>query len=112
MYSFEIEFNRIKMDTELVAHQSIYVSGICILAKNNKFGGFYFSKYIKSKVGKFHNVCGSNRYPSLQPIKDKVLLKIEGFPRNPTIDNPYEKSLGESGLEYIKHIQIKNITKQ
>lgn len=112
MYSFEIEYNKVKIDIYLLEHQSLYVSGICIVAKNDKYGQFYFSKYIKEKEGMFRNVCGSNRYPSLQPRGSKVILKIEDFPKYPVINNPYEKSLREKGLEYIKHIMIKNIIKK
>lgn len=109
MYSFEIEFNRIKRDNILYCHRAIYVSGICIVAKNDKFGNFYFSKYIKKRIGNFLNVCGSNQYPELCPAKNKVTLYIHNFPKFPTLNNPYEKSLGDSGWEFIEHIKIKNI---
>lgn len=47
MCSFDIVFKKyIRTSPELQDIKSIYVSGICIMAKNSKVGDFYISKYI------------------------------------------------------------------
>lgn len=108
MYTFEIHFNQVKETTPLVCIQSVYVSNICIVAKNNKVGGFYFSKYITSKKGTFKHICGSVRYPHLN-TESKVILEIKNFPTYPSLDNPYQDSLGAKGLEFLQHIILKDI---
>jgi hypothetical protein len=109
MYDFKIHFTPVKPTTSLVCIKAVYVSGICIVAKNSKFGDFYFSKYIKSIQGKFKHVCGSVRYPYLNTQGKKVILQITNFPVYPSLDNIYQNSLGEIGLEFLQHITIKDV---
>ena len=109
MYNFEIHFNQIKPTTPLVCIKAVYISGICVVAKNSKFGNFYFSKYIKKLKGKFKQTCGSNKYPYLNAENKKVVLQITNFPIYPVLDNVYQHSLGEKGIEFLQHITIKNI---
>jgi len=110
MYSFTIEFDRYKRTSPTLQDvSSIVVSGITIYSKNNKFGKFTKSKYVKKQEGLFMNVAGSNSYPVLMPIQDKVLLHIEGFPKEPKLEGPHiaDKSMND---DYIfDHIRLTNV---
>lgn len=85
-YSFEIHFDKYNRTTCLSDMRRIVVSGITIVAKNNKVGGLYFSKYVKSRNGNFSKVAGSIAYPILFTSCDKVVLKIEDFPKPPILE--------------------------
>lgn len=86
-YSFKLVFKKyLRKSPSLQDVRSIYVSDICIVAKNSKHGGFYFSKYVSKITGKFHYAAGSVRYPILFPIKDKVVIQVEGFPKKPILE--------------------------
>jgi hypothetical protein len=115
MYNFIIEFNPYsRLNGGLNDTRTIYVSGICIVAKNQKFGKAYHSPYIKHMDGSFAKVAGSNSYPLLWPVvgpkkkkkRGTVTLHIKGFPRYPKFDLDQKKC-----EEYYPHITIKNITK-
>jgi len=100
MYNFDIVFSEYQTKNVFLEDiQRLCVSGICIVAKNDKFGGFYFSKYIDKRIGNFRNVCGSNNYPTLKPQRKNVILHIKNFPHAPVLET----------TQYQPHIMIKNI---
>lgn len=83
-YNFELTIKKYKRSNGCLEDiRAVYINGICIVAKNLKHGGFYFSSYIAKRDGKFFHVAGSVQYPILFPKTDEVVLKIEGFPQNP-----------------------------
>jgi hypothetical protein len=106
MYNFEIVFEKHKRTSPTLQDiQSIYVSGICICAKNNKFGKFYFNeRYIKNVSGKFYHVAGSVRYPILFPQSDKVVISVRDFPRKPDLQKD------DLDTQYKPFIYLQNIT--
>lgn len=98
MYSFDIVFSDYETQSVFLDDvQRVYVSGVCIIAKNQKFGGLYFSKYIAKRIGNFRYVCGSNNYPTLKAQGKQVTLHIKNFPHLPVLQTTQE------------HIAIKNI---
>lgn len=100
MYSFQIEFQQYKQTNPTLENiQAVFVSGICIVSKNDKFGKFYFAKCVKNVSGRFKHVAGSERYPTLYPQTKSVVLTIKGFKKYPVL----------AVNEYQSHIQIKNI---
>ncbi len=100
-YSFEIIFDKHDRSSPFLEDvQGIFVSKICIVAKKQKFGKFYFSKYIKKSTGKFRHSAGSNAYPILFPVK-QVILFIENFPSYPVFTNKI--------MEHKPFLKIKNI---
>jgi hypothetical protein len=98
-YNFEIHFERYQQTSCLNDVRAIYVSGICIAAKNQKFGKPYISKYVKNVLGAFLFVAGSERYPTLYPKNKAVVLTLEGFPHYPVLNV----------TEHQTHITIKNV---
>lgn len=103
MYSFELHFAKHKPAWLLADTQALYVSGICLAAKNAKYGQFYFSKYIKSMKGTFAKVAGSHSYPMLFPNGNKVVLYVENFPKYPKL------IFNELETKWKTHITIENI---
>lgn len=88
-YSFKIVMTRPTHISETT--RSIYVSGVCIIAKNSKFSGaLYQSKYIKKVWGKFRRVAGSNSYPVLSPLYEKATILVTNFPNNPKLETVKE----------------------
>lgn len=105
MYSFELHFESYSRNTSLTDTRRVYVSNICIVAKNNKYHQFYFSDYVTRMKGKFAPVAGSHSYPILMPRSKKVILYVENFPVEPKIN-----SFREICDKYIlPHLSIKNI---
>ncbi len=85
-YSFVIDFKKfVRKSPVLEDVQAIYVSGICIVAKNSKYGDFYKSKYVKEVKGKFAYGAGSHSSPILYPIKDTQII-VHNFPKEPKLD--------------------------
>lgn len=96
-YSFEIDFKKFnRTNPTLEDVQAIYVSGICIMAKNSKYGNFYKSKYVKEVKGKFANGAGSHSYPILYPVKDTKII-VQDFPKEPKLD------FSEFDIKYKSH---------
>lgn len=58
--------------------RSIYSGSTCIVAKNNKHGGLYISKFAKIIKGSFVKVAGSVRYPILI-AKNEVHIRVSNF---------------------------------
>lgn len=84
-YNFKIHVKPFKNTSPYLQEvRSIYVSGICIVAKNSKEGCFYYSKYAIKEQGNFHYVAGSIKYPALLP-KTRVIIKVTNFPRKPNL---------------------------
>lgn len=101
-YNFKIVFKKyFRTSPTLQDVRSVYVSDICIVAKNSKHAQFYFSKYVSRLAGKFSNVAGSVRYPILYPIKNKVTIHVENFPKKPIL---------EEFNEHQNFISIEDIT--
>ncbi len=72
MYSFELHFESYKrLPGCLEDTRRVYVSNICIVAKNNKYHQFYFSDYVTKMKGKFEPVTGSHNYPQLSNTNAK-----------------------------------------
>lgn len=103
-YNFKIVFKKYKRTSPILQDvRSIYVSDICVVAKNSKHGQFYFSKYVSHLSGRFFNVAGSVRYPILYPIKNKVTIHVENFPKKPIL---------EEFDEYTDFISIEDISEK
>jgi hypothetical protein len=90
-YSFVINFRKyIRKIPQLEDVKAIYVSGVCIIAKNSKYGDFYKSKYVKQVKGKFAYGAGSHASPILYPTKDTQII-VHNFPKKPELDfNDYD----------------------
>lgn len=86
IYSFVIDFKKfVRKSPVLEDVQAIYVSGICIMAKNSKYGDIYKSKYVKEVKGKFAYSAGSHSSPILYPVKDTQIF-VHNFPKEPKLD--------------------------
>lgn len=81
-YSFKITVRKYER-SPVKDIRTVCINNITLVAKNSKFGGYYRSKYVKKQVGRFAYAAGSNAYPVLIPINEKVELYIVGFPSNP-----------------------------
>jgi hypothetical protein len=100
MYSFQIIFDQYTRTSPVLEDvRGVYVSGICIAAKNDKRGQIYISKHVKNVQGKFLYIAGSERYPILYPKSKSVILTVTGFPKFPIL----------LVNEYQGHITIKNV---
>jgi hypothetical protein len=104
-YDFDVVFVQNKIESLYTdVTKSIYVSDICIVAKNQKVGGLYFSKYVDEKIGKFQHVAGSWNYPILYvsggKVGDKVMLRVKDFPKKPIFKTDKNVSI------IIKNIKI------
>lgn len=107
-YNFKIHVKPFKRTSPYLQDvKNIYVSGICIVAKNSKEGGFYYSEYATKEQGNFHNVAGSIKYPALLP-KTRVVIKVTNFPRKPNLqlDMPeYKDYISISDIQEIDNIK-------
>lgn len=104
MYNFDLVIDKYERKWPALQDvQSVVVSGICLVAKNKKYGGFYYSKYIKNKRGNFLYGAGSHNWPILY-TNGKVILKVKDFPVEPII----------TLTEHQQYVSIQNIqlTKQ
>ena len=101
-YNFKVHVNPYEWVGYKSDLQHIDVSGITLVTKNAKFGGFGFASCIKRRQGKFRYVAGSNRYPDLMPLPRGVTLTIKGFPRYPRLFN---HDLVEDGTFTITDIE-------
>jgi hypothetical protein len=87
-YSFEIEVKFGYVPEHWIYElRKIVVRNTTIIAKNEKHGGLYRSKYIQSIAGTFVYVCGTVQYPILSPRKKSVLIKVAGFPKKPQAED-------------------------
>ncbi len=104
LYSFDIEFKKYKRTNPTLEDvKFIFVSGICIACKEDKYGGFYFSKYIKQIKGRFAYCAGSHSSPALYPIKDAT-ISVTNFPKEPKLD------FSKFDIEFKSHfLSITNI---
>ena len=100
MYSFQIVFEQYTRTFPTLEDVGrIVVSGVCLIAKNDKRGQIYISKHVKNVQGKFLYIAGSERYPMLYPKSKTVILTVAGFPKYPIL----------LVNEYQGHITIKNV---
>lgn len=103
-YSFKIQIKPFSVKSPyLETIRRIYVSNICIVAKNSKEGGIYLSNYAKIIQGRFFYVAGSVRYPILVP-KGHITIKVKDFPFKPCFTWNHM-----GAKEYINYLSITDI---
>lgn len=100
-YSFDLVFD-IKKFYYPLETSSIYVSGICVIAKNSKFGDLYKSKYVNEIKGRICNIAGSHQYPILTSKKN-LIIKINNFPKYPLLSDSINHPASYTSWE-IKNI--------
>lgn len=102
LYSFDIVFEKYERRVPVLDDvRGVYVNNICIISKQNKFGKFYKSKFVKDIKGRFEYSAGSNSSPILYPKNRRVVIAVEGFASYPELTMPL--------LEHKPFLSIKNV---
>jgi hypothetical protein len=112
MYKCKLHIGKVTITAGLLeCVKAIYINNKCIVAKNNKFGNFYFSPYVKNITGKFEKVACSNSSPRLLAKTKEVILDLEGFNEIPKLNSHFHSSLIGFDEKYLSHIYITDIQK-
>lgn len=85
-YNFQITIKQYERSSPTLHDMRVVrATGICIVAKNSKFGGLYLHPKAKIVKGRFEHVAGSNSYPILYPKSKEVVIEVTDFERFPEI---------------------------
>lgn len=104
MYNFKIRVKKYIPIWRVLDFNSIKVSGITIIAKNDSIGGLYKSKYITNIQGMFEYKYGSHRYPDLVPKSKEVVIEVSNFPRKPKLQTIKEDIITIEDIQTINPI--------
>lgn len=100
-----------KPDTEDLRY--LEVSGIRIINKPAKHGGYEISPFVKKHSGAFYPSAGSFQFPELVPMKRGVTLELKNFPKFPVLMQHELVDLGYITItdieEHAVYIQEKHL---